>query len=612
MKQSGQDRELLLRFVTFLSKHRYHTGAGILIFFWVLAYFMTGSKVEWGDFGFFAQAYETMRVSILHYHQFPWFNPWMSGGVPLYANPQMGVFSLQMLLVLIFGAVVGLKLALAVYTVLGYASMYFFLTRYFKIECLVATLLSLLWIFCSFFVAHLPAHFTFAWYMLSPAFFYLALTVRGWRSGLLFGVAFAVMAQSQLHNPFFHISFICTIIIVGRLLLDKKGRVAILKGVGGATVIFLILAGHRVLFTLQNVQDFPHTVSDPAPSLTTAADGPLLPLSYTHPFQLLQYPQEPFAPYGYGEVTATIGIFALLASFTSIMYVTYQLYTGKKSGFKRLQIPLLILGVAVSCGLLGLGRFAKFAPYNFLKHLPVFAEMRVSTRWFIFFDAALLIFVGLVIKGIQKRSFLRFFLIGLLSLGVVELFYLNVGYQGRILSHPVVTAPKPIWNYPFEQTSYFGQTRQLPTGGYIPNDGHMPHAYREYEATTWNLGILYANDSLVQLALDPRHIPGGHPTCPWEEGCNFVLSNNADVQYWSPNRIVLKRTGPGPIRLNMNDSDYFLIDGQRQITPMVVMPFTDFAINLPDNTKTITIQADPSLIVTLKDLRHKHQSVTYY
>jgi hypothetical protein len=583
----------------FVKFHKYHLGAAVLIFFWCLSYVTSGNKIEWGDFSFFAQAYEAMRISILHYHQFPWFNPWVSGGVPLYANPQMGVFSIQMVFVLLFGSPVGLKLALVVYTALGYLSMYLLVRKYFKVEKLIATLLSLIWIFCSFFVAHLPAHFTFAWYMLAPLFIYLCLTVRSKRSGILLGVAFAVMAQSQIHNPFMHITLICGTILLIRLVRGRANWKQLVVSLLLAAGTFIVLAGHRLLLTFQNVHDFPRHTVDLAANLSTSFMGPLLPLSFIHPFAFITYPVSPFAPHGYGEVTATIGFFALIAAMLSIVFMLYQRYT-KDSKFKdHFSKPLIVLAISALCYAIAYGRFAKFTPYNIIKHLPVFADMRVSSRWFIFFDLGLLIFIGLIMKAAPKKSFFRFSIILLLCLGVGELFFLNAGYQGRVLSRPIVDTPKPSYDYPFVQTSYFGETRKLSDGSTLPDDGHMPHAYREYEATLHNEGILYANDALVQLALDPRRSPG-HPTCPVEEGCNFVRTDNAKLSYWSPNKIVLKRTAPGPIKLNMNNSNYFVINGKRDRSLKVAEPFTDFTIQQPDSVKTITIVADPSLTTLLK------------
>jgi hypothetical protein len=78
-----------------------------------------------GDWAYFLQIYEAARLSILEYHQFPWWNPWNLGGVPLYANPQFGLVSIQMPLVLLFrrtGRTAPRRHSLCAARLLGHAS----------------------------------------------------------------------------------------------------------------------------------------------------------------------------------------------------------------------------------------------------------------------------------------------------------------------------------------------------------------------------------------------------------------------------------------------------------------------------------------------------------
>lgn len=571
--------------------HKNHVFAIVLIAIWCLPYFTTGSRVEWGDFGFFAQAYEAMRTSILHYHQFPWWNPWMSGGVPLYANPQMGLFSIQMVLVLFFGAPLGLKLALAIYTLLGYLSMYVLLHRYFKVERYLSTFLGLAWIFCSFFVSHLPSHFTFAWYMLAPFFIYLSLTVRTWRGGLALGGAFAVMALSQIHNPFFHISLICGVILAARFIRGTGYRKQLVICFAAAALVFVILAGHRTYFTVQNVHDFSrYGQGDPPSSPYTDMLGILAPFSVEHHFRFIAIPARPEAAFGFGEATATIGIACLLAGIVALIYLAFLLSaSGKK--LKAVRLPLWLIGLGLLCFALGLGSFWRFSPYSILKHVPIFGEMRVSTRWFLFFDLAVLLFIGTVSKLAGAKTFPRFALRSLVFIGVLELFFINVGYQAKVLNHDTVKPPKPNYSYPFTETNLFGASTRLPDGSTITDTDGGPHAFREYDATLYNQGVIFANDALTDLSLDPAY-RSGHPTCGIEQGCSFIKTGNAKLVYWSPNKIVLHRTAPGPIALNMDDSRYFLIDGKRRPLLRVTEPTQDFFIK--DSGPTITLVVQPA------------------
>ncbi|MBI5072699.1 hypothetical protein HZA99_02685 [Candidatus Woesearchaeota archaeon] len=67
----------------------------------------------------------TARESILTYHQFPLWNPWECGGDVLLANPQSSFLSLHFPLTLLFGEVIGTKLAIFLYLFLGMLGMWF-------------------------------------------------------------------------------------------------------------------------------------------------------------------------------------------------------------------------------------------------------------------------------------------------------------------------------------------------------------------------------------------------------------------------------------------------------------------------------------------------------
>lgn len=577
---------------TFLLRHKFQVIGILLISAWCLPYLTSGNRIELGDFSFFAQAYEAIRRSILDYGQFPWWNPWVAGGVPLYANPQMGVFSVQTLLVMAFGAPMGLKLAIIFYTFAGYASMQLLLRKYFNIQVPMAVGLSLLWLFCSFFVMHLPAHFTFVWYMLAPLYIYLTLTVSNWKNGLLLGLAFAVLALSAVHNPFFHLAFVCAAILafrLGKLLWQRKRQElrAFVLGLASAAGVFIIIAGHRVLMVFNNVNDFPRDVVDPAPHLFVSILGVVVPYSLAHDLRFINHHLP--APYGFGEVTGTIGVFASLAVFIGLLFVLYRVWKKWKqiSEFRR---PLVGLGVGLLCFLIGLGAFMEFAPYSFMKHIPIFGEMRVASRWFIFFDLAMLIFIGLMAQKGPARSFYRFIISAFVVLGVAELFLLNLGYQNRILWHNPVKPTESTLEYPFIQTGQFGRLMTLPNGVQLPDDGRMPAHYREFEATLYNTGVLYANDALVDLNTKAT------PRCGYEQGCETVLSGNAKITSWTPNKFVLERTGPGRIKLNMNNSNYYVVNGKRTTGVRTAEPYKDYYLDVSEDTKVITIEITPPLL----------------
>jgi len=82
--------------------------------------------------------------------------------------------------------------------------------------------------------------------------------------------------------------------------------------------------------------------------------------------------------------------------------------------------------------------------------------------------------------------------------------------------------------------------------------------------------------------------------CGINKGCGFVLTNNATLDYWSPNRINISRTGPGEIKLNINPGSYWLVNGKR-LWPneKVVVLNKDFSLN--DSQQKYELTISPSL-----------------
>jgi len=78
-----------------------------------------------------------------------------------------------------------------------------------------------------------------------------------------------------------------------------------------------------------------------------------------------------------------------------------------------------------------------------------------------------------------------------------------------------------------------------------------------------------------------------------------IVSKNAKIVSWSPNKIILERLGEGPIELNVNPGNYWKINGKRIFYNMkVTEPYSSFIIN--DNSKIITCEIEPSFFLLFK------------
>jgi hypothetical protein len=94
-----------------------------LVFYYplVLNIRIAGTLNDW-DFVSAAQwaAYWTVR----QYHQFPLWNPFECGGIPLLGDPQSHFLNLWFPLTLFFGPVIGLHIEIIIYSAVGWAGAY--------------------------------------------------------------------------------------------------------------------------------------------------------------------------------------------------------------------------------------------------------------------------------------------------------------------------------------------------------------------------------------------------------------------------------------------------------------------------------------------------------
>lgn len=165
----------------------------------------------------------------------------------------------------------------------------------------------------------------------------------------------------------------------------------------------------------------------------------------------------------------------------------------------------------------------------------------------------------------------------LLLISVIQLF---------IVSMPRYSAPFVLTNTQFRPSnSEFQQKRHF-------NSEREGIKYDENftEATMNNYGQIIAGDSLIDTRWKP---PFGVDTirCSYDENCPLVLSKNATVTSWSPNKIILSRTDSQrqPIELNMNPgacwkvNDKYLFLGEK-----VTNPSARFIVNDQSNRLEIT------------------------
>ena len=143
---------------------------------------------------------EYTRVSLLDYHQFPWWNPYKCGGAVQFANPEIPVISFQTLFALLFGTVRGIKLSIFFHGVLGFIGFYF-LARQNKLSYLGSLLASIIFSFSgitgSFLSTGMVVFTSFAYTPYILLCFNKSFNSKKW--GIICGFLFALSFYAGYH-----------------------------------------------------------------------------------------------------------------------------------------------------------------------------------------------------------------------------------------------------------------------------------------------------------------------------------------------------------------------------------------------------------------------------
>lgn len=514
------------------------------------------------DWGYFAQVYEAARLSILKYHEFPWINSWSIGGIPLYANPQFGLFSIPMALVLLFGTVVGLHLSVLVYFLIGFWGMYFLLLRLGVPTKYNAILLSYIWVFSGFIVSHMAVgHLTFSAYLLSPWFFLTLLNIhkkRGWLWFALATILLILQAPHYITIEVLTIGLVVAAVQIGRLLYnDRCSFLNLVKPYVFSLLIIVPFITVKLLFVFQYLHEYPRITP-----LDMSVSPALLVTALA--FRDFQSHFNSFhAQYNWWEYADYMGIISL---GLFVYVIISQLFRKGKLNFIGWAM-IITIGIAF---LLAMGPFSAVSPYSIIHRLPIFNEMRIPSRWIGWISFGIILFLA----RLPKKTIIYC----LLSLSVIDVFLANFSILN---SYEQLYKTPASYQKTIEQYSYY--------------EFHQMSLSALY-ATQSNIGQIYGYEPILGFGgyYDVSYYSTQTNRCGLNQGCDFVESHNAKVTYWSPLKIDLTRTGKGAVVLDMNPGKDWLINGARVFSKYRILELKkNFIINNP--AKAIEVTYSPSI-----------------
>ena len=542
-----------------------------------------------GDFDMQIQMTEAARITVAEYKQFPWFNPWVSGGVPLFADPQFGLFSAQTLFALILGSIVGWKLYIVLMFIAGFFGFVRLLQYVAKpnnktsLLCLYA--LSYAWIMNSFFVFRSGGHLTFLLLLLLPwaLYFYFSRTESKAR-GLLLIALLTYCVYSAVHYPTIIIFVtLCFFYTYDLLLLfihkhkEKKYMIKkhLLYGIGTFGTVFL-LSIPRLVFALEYLSrnSVKRTVYEKFIGVRE-----IFVSIFTPP--KLNLAQPTHYTWGAFEASAYSGFLLLIILIITLILLKRRAHRSIN------QLNALIIPLACLC-IITIAIGSGGVLFSLMQKLPVFSSMRVSTRWFFVSLTCLIMLTYIAFNTyIKKIEGVKLKLLAVVTVFVfAEVFVFN-----GLLLHDVwnknhlVVISNPAKN---QQTTIEQEALWLPNGTDQMGDKTQRSYFALTQATIMNKGQVIADNALV----DTRFIATAR--CDKDEpNCNFVISNNGQISFWSPNKIIVTRTAPGDISININSGKHWLINGKRVVVDSKVVDAVG-TLTIPDSNEQIyTVQYNP-------------------
>lgn len=495
--------------------------------------FVVHSKqiVDIGDWDMFAAFYESVRKNIIEYKQFPFWNPWHFGGTPLFARPQISVFGLETIFVIVFGTINGLRYAMLAYTILGAIGMWFLLgdfvkspiarfwgTMVFAMQGAVAT--------------HIAAGHTImiAIFFVPYLMYFLRRVKKSLNFALLFGFFSAMMINHSLHYVSLTIACFVGIYLFVEFLINFKNKDFIIN-LTAAVLIFLNFCIYRLIVTLHLLSEFPRTIS-------LRADIPLKDflISLIYPGQsLFTFPGPLKLYWSWLEISCYVGVFSLLLFFISM----------------RRELKWWHLG-ALLTALLTINSTSKWLPGYWLRELPVFNSFFCITRW---------------------RMLMVFFIAIGCARGADWLIRVKLppNYRKIMFILLCVSATGFFWNLHvnWRDCPYTNESKLLASvngdkAEYIKTISE--HSYKRYASVHNNLAQLFAYEPLWGYALNKHNarLTADNPAYRSEI---YPITGKVNRLNWRPNTIEIDTVSNAILWINQNPGNYWRTSDGEKLFP---------------------------------------------
>ncbi len=336
-----------------------------------------------GDGPPYHKTLEAARISIVRYKEFPHWNPYECGGLPLWDNPQAPLGAPLVWPMFVVGTTTMMAWWYVIHSALGFGCMWLFARRELSLSRAAAFVASAAWAFAGFHQQHYSGgHFTFV------PFLYFPLGILLWRRAvddMRFAVGLGVLVAWMMYEGgVYPIPHLAVILAVETLLrVRPKNAGAIVRAGAVVVAVGITLGASRFLPVFEQLKSHTRPIGPETDALQWETFKSMF-LARTH--------DRFVAGQGYvwPEYGAYLGPIVLALAFLGILL----------AGVEHVWLMVLL---AFSVALM-FGHAGKYAPWAFLKaHVFPFKEMRVPSRFRCEVTMFLAVFAGLGVDRIVFR-----------------------------------------------------------------------------------------------------------------------------------------------------------------------------------------------------------------
>lgn len=324
----------------------------------------TGSTDDWRAF---AGAWEAARISLRDFHQWPSWNPWHCGGVPLYQDPQTAVPGVMFLLT--FGWLptpAGMKLWLWVHLLVGALGARSLLRHHganIPEQVLGAALVAA----CGFCSEHFGGgHLSFTPFLFLPWMLLghrRALDDARWSVLTATTLAFAVWEGGTYPVPLMLVALAADTLL---RLNDPAARRALAVSLPLTGGLFTLIAGVRLVPVLLWLREHPRLM--PLDDQMTVAE---VVLAWTARAHERAFPGHVFVWPEYGDYIGAVPVVLFALGIVAAL-------ARRDAGARDRRVDVGVAAALVWCAL---GNVPGFSLFGLLHELPVYRSLRVPSRF---------------------------------------------------------------------------------------------------------------------------------------------------------------------------------------------------------------------------------------